>query len=247
MSTATEETGEKLHPASPPQALPSTIDPRPRPSLWRNPIQWFWRMQDTTSSSAPTVRSLWAVALIVGGFGVNEAYGWARSQIVDPDEYLKDLSAKQDKSFDELKQGLNRLSSAVSFTDREALDQVEAASRSIRDANLGLISQLDLAKRENERLAQVGGQQAGVRGGYDLMLTENTGMVLEPGVVLGVNTISTSWIGANLSANGAPEGSQLLESGESMPYRNMAGANCKVTLLSISGSGGAAAFSKSCG
>lgn len=221
------------------------VAPR-RPVFWRNPIQWFWRAQDTTSSAAPAVRSAWALALLVGGFFANEGLGWLRDQFTDPDKYLKELSVKQDKSFDELKRGLSQLSSAVSGADREVLNQVESASRSIRDANLGLISQLDLAKRENERLALVAGQQAGVRGGYDLMLTEDTGIVLEPGVVLGVDTITKGWISANLSANGAPEGSQTLDSGESIPYRNAAGANCKVTLLSISGSSGAASFSKSC-
>lgn len=246
MSNAGDQTQTDMQPTSVAPATPKTPDSAPRVSLWRNPVRWFWRMQDTTSSKAPVVRTLWAIALVIGGFGVNEAYSYARSMLVDPDQYLKELSAKQDRSFDELKQGLNRLSSEVGGIDRDALKQIEAASRDIRSANLGLIRQLDLAKRENDRLSQLAGQQTGVRGGYDLMLTENTGMVLEPGVVLGVDRVAASYIRVNLSANGAPEGTQSLDSGESLAYRNANGRSCKVTLLSISGANGAASFSKSC-
>jgi len=190
---------------------------------------------------------LWAVLLIVGGVAASEAYEWGRSKVVDPDQYLKELAAKQDSSFKELKKGLSQIGSAIGSGDREALNRIETASREIRDTNIALLNQLDLAKQENQRLSQVAGQQAGIRGGYDLMLTENTGLVLEPGVVLGVDSISSSFVRANLSADGAAEGTKSLNSGESLTYRNATGATCRVTLLSISGANGAASFSRSCG
>jgi hypothetical protein len=218
----------------------------PKSPSWRHPVSWFWHMQDTTSSAAPLVRTVWAVVLLIGGIGVNEAYGWVRGKFVDPDEFIKQMAAKQDQSFDELKKGLSQLSGAIDGADRSAVARIEAASREIRRSNLDLISQLDLAKQENSRLSKVAERQSGILGGYDFMLSEHAGMRIDKGVVLGVNSISQNYINAQLSADGAPDSSRNMTSGQSLNYRNASGAACKVTLLSISGSHGAASFSNSC-
>lgn len=218
----------------------------PKSPSWRHPVSWFWHMQDTTSSAAPLVRTLWAVVLLIGGIGVNEAYGWVRGKFVDPDQFIKQLAAKQDQSFDELKKGLSQLSGAIGGADRSAVARIEAASREIRRSNLDLISQLDLAKQENSRLSKIAERQSGVLGGYDFMLSEHAGMRLDKGSVLGVNSISQTYINAQLSADGAPDGPHNMTSGQSISYRNASGAPCKVTLLSISGSHGAASFSNNC-
>ena len=232
-----------------PSAVPDGVGPpasADRISFWRHPIAWFWKTQDSTSKAAPVMRTLWALVLLVGGFVVNEAYGYIRGKFVGPDQYLKELSDKQDRSFQELKDGVGWLSSVVDGQDREVLRQVEAASRDIRNVNAGLLQQLALARGENKRLSQVAGQQAGVRGGYDFMLTENTGLVIEPGVVLGLQDLYTSYAIVNLTGASETDGRKRLSSGESIAYRNAAGASCRITLLSISGDNGAASFSNSC-
>ncbi len=216
------------------------------PSAIRSPVAWFWRMQDSRSRSAPIARTLWAAILLVAGVAGSELYGWARAQLFDPDAYLKELAAKQDESFKELKSGLRELSGAVGTSQRDALARVEAVSTRIHNANAGLMRQLELAKEENSRLSQVAGRQAGVKGGYDFLLSEHTGLVLDTSSVFGVHTIDASYVSVNLSANGAPEGTKSLRSGQSLSYVAAGGTQCKVTLLSISGRSGAASFSKTC-
>ena len=66
------------------------------PSPWRNPIRWFWHQQDSSSRHAPVVRTLWALVLIAGSVVGSELYEWARNKAIDPDQYVKELAAKQE-------------------------------------------------------------------------------------------------------------------------------------------------------
>jgi len=218
----------------------------PSPRWYRQPIAWFWHKQDSSSRGNGWARSIWAVFLLLGGFAINEGYAYVRSSFVDPDAYLKKIEAKQDASFQALQDSLGRLSGSMNGTDRAVVREVQAAAGEIKNANRGLMQQLALAKRENERLAKLAGQQVGVQGGYDFILSGNTGLALDEGVVLGVTGVGTNVVYANLSTPEAPNRAARLRSGQSLAYRSANGRNCSVTVLSIQ-QGASASFSTHCG
>lgn len=122
--------------------------------------------------------------------------------------------------------------------------EVRTAAAEIRSANLGLMQQLALAKRENDRLSQVAGRQAGIQGGYDFMLSDNSGIAIDGGTVLGIDRLGTRSVTANLSSGGDTTRT-VLTSGQAINYRNPQGRACSVVLLSIHG--GAASFKTHCG
>ena len=224
--------------------VPATVE-KTSPRWYKQPIAWFWHKQDSSQRGNAWVRSIWAVFLLVGGFAINEGYAYARSSFVDPDAYLKKIEAKQDASFQALQDSLGRLSSSMDGSDRAVVREVQAAAGEIKAANHGLMQQLALAKRENERLSKLAGQQVGVSGGYDFILSPNTGLALEDGVVLGVTGIGTQVVYANLSTPDEPNKDARLRSGQSLTYRNAGGKNCSVTVLSVQQSA-SASFSTHC-
>lgn len=226
-----------------PSVAPPESSAPASPTWYRQPIAWFWHMQDSGSRSKLYVRSLWALVLLVGGFAVNEAYSAMRTYFVDPDAYLKKIEEKQDASFKSLQDSLSRLSSSLDSGDRSALQDVRSAASEIRSVNQSLLQQLALAKRENERLSDVAGQQGRALGGYDFMLGEDTGIALDAGTAIGVSHLSSSYAVVNVSAVGRSE-RKSLTSGESIRYSNAQGQSCAVTLLSIHG--GAASFKAHC-
>ncbi|MCW5579869.1 MAG: OmpH family outer membrane protein [Luteimonas sp.] len=183
--------------------------------------------------------------LLLGGFAINEGYAYVRSSFVDPDAYLKKIEAKQDASFQALQESLGRLTGSLDGADKAVVREVQAAATEIKNANRGLMQQLALAKRENERLAQLAGQQAGVRGGYDFILSSNTGLVLDEGVILGVTGIGAQTVFANLSTPDTPNKAARLRSGQSLAYRNAEGRSCSVTVLSVQ-QGASASFATHC-
>lgn len=215
-----------------------------------NPVSWlfgsFWNMKDRADEKGKLVpRTLSALLLVVLGVAGSEAYGWARAKATGSDDFLVKLKEDQDKSFKTLQDSLGALGASVDSSGRDALAQVKGAVSEIKSANTGLLSQLALAKAENERLSKVGGTQAGAVGGYDLILSENTGMPLGADAALGLQSVSNSTAYVALTAEGSDGKRRALRSGESIAYVGTAGRNCDLTLLSISG-GQSASFRNRC-
>lgn len=207
-------------------------------------LQWYWGQRDSADKGEPGKRTV--VALVLLGLGVagSEAYGYVRDKFRDPDAYLVTMKQEQDAAFARLQDSLSELGSAVEGSGREALAEVKGAVSEMKSANTGLMAQLALAKQENVRLSRVAGQQAGVSGGYDLILSENTGLALDASSVLGVQRVHSGGVWVRLSAGGQEDQRKHLEAGESLAYRSEAGRECRVSLLSISGE--SASFKRSC-
>lgn len=217
-----------------------------RQGVLRRALQWYWGQRDSVEQGEPVKRTLVAAALLALGVAGSEAYGYVRDQFRDPDAYLVQMKQDQDAAFKKLQGSLDALGSSVEGNGRQALSQVRSAVSEMKSANAGLMAQLALAKQENVRLSQVAGQQAGVSGGYDIILSENTGLALDASSVLGVQSVSSNGARVSVSAAGAGDQRKFLESGESITYRSAAGRECRVSLLSVSG-GESASFKTSCG
>lgn len=162
------------------------------------------------------------------------------------DEQLQAIRQEQATAFENLDDKLGQLRGAVDGDGSGVLREVGHLVEEIKATNNGLLHQLALARDENDRLSQVGGSQAGVLGGYDFILSENTGMRVDDTTVVGVGSISRGGASVSLSANGARSGRQFLNSGESVAFRNAAGESCRVTLLSVTAEA-AASFDVACG
>lgn len=216
-----------------------------RPGMLRRALQWYWGQRDSAERGEPVKRTLVALVLLALGVGGSEAYGYVRDKFRDPDAYLVQMKQDQDAAFKKLQGSLDALGSSVEGNGRQALSQVRSAVSEMKSANAGLMAQLALAKQENLRLSQVAGQQAGVSGGYDIILSENTGLALDGSSVLGVQGVQRNGAWVRMSTAGADDQRNFLESGESLVYRNAAGRECKISLLSVSG-GESASFKTSC-
>lgn len=216
-----------------------------RPGVLRRALRWYWGQHDIAQKGEPVKRTIVALILLTLGVAGSEAYGYVRDKFRDPDDYLVSMKQEQDAAFAKLQNSLNALGNAVEGNGREALAEVKGAVSEMKSANAGLLAQLEMAKQENARLAKVAGQQAGVSGGYDIILSENTGLALDVSSVLGVGHVNNSGASVRLSTASEDDKRKFLESGESITYRSAAGGNCKVSLLSVSG-GKSASFKTSC-
>ena len=217
----------------------------PAPKWYRNPVAFFWHMQDSGSRGKVWARSAWALVLLVGGFAISEAYALARASFVDPDAYLKTVEAKQDASFKALEESLGRLSGSLASSDQAVVREVKVAAEEIRSANRGLLQQLALAKAENERLSRLSQEGGGPKGGFDFIMTPQSSLVLEDEVTLGIHNIQGNGVWGILNSPGAPNQSVALRVGQSVPYRNTEGRECTLTALSLVDRS-AAAFSRHC-
>ena len=231
------------------KSIAATIGPVPRKrGMFRRLLGWYWAQHDGAAKGEgePVKRTMAAVLLLALGVAGSEAYGYFRDKFRDPDSYLVAMKQDQDAAFKKLQDSLSLLGSSVEDSGRDALADVRGAVGEMRSANQGLLSQLAMAKQENTRLSQVAGKQAGVVGGYDVILSENTGLALDASSMLGVQDIQNT--GAWTRVSSASEGNQreFLESGEAIAYKDAAGRSCRVVLLSVSGSQ-SAAFKTSCG
>lgn len=188
---------------------------------------------------------VYGVAVAVGALMVNDLYDTLKPWGNGTDAFLQQMKQDQTKAFASLEEGLQRIRGSIDGGDRAAFRQVSEAVEELKDVNVGLMSQLALAKQENERLSQVAARQHGVSGGYDFILGENTGLRLDRSTQIGVDTISGDGAYVRLSAKDTQNARTFLDNGESVAYTNGAGQPCKVTLLSVSG-GSAASFALSC-
>lgn len=188
------------------------------------------------------------VLLGIAGFMLNEALAWARDKAMDKPDYLQQLAQEQDKEFEEIKSSLRQIGGAIESGDRKALAQVQGAIDGIERTNAGLIQQLVLAKQENETLRKVAGAKAGVSGGYDFILAEDSGIRIDPTTVLGVESVGSGGAHVNLTALGTERAnSRFLSAGESIAFTNQGGADCKVSMVSFNNAGvGTASFVVGC-
>lgn len=217
----------------------------PKQGMIRRALGWYWGQRDSAEKGEPVKRTVVAVILLVLGVAGSEAYGNLRDRFRDPDAYLVKMKQDQDAAFKKLQDSLGALGHSVDGSGREALAEVKSVVSEVKDANSGLIAQLELAKQENQRLSQVAGKQAGVAGGYDFILSPNTGLALDASSVLGVQNIDSRGAWVTVSSKDADQ-RKYLRSGESIDYRSEQGRNCKASLLSVSGSK-SVSFKTSCG
>jgi len=195
---------------------------------------------------------IWGVAFaaFVGLLAIagSEAYGWARSKVVDPDEYIKQLAEEQRREFSNLKESLDALSGQVDVGNRDALNQIRSAARSIESMNASLVAQLELAKQENRTLQRIAEQKVGISGGYDIILSPNSSVRLDAKTVLGVTRVHSNGVSVNVSDDSSRMVSRILASGSSLVYAGAGGKECKISLLSFRGRGddGSASFANSC-
>jgi len=214
--------------------------------LIRRTLGWYWGQRDSAEKGEPVKRSLVAILLLILGVAGSEAYGYVRDKFRDPDAYLVKMKQDQDAAFARLQDGLSTLGKSVDGNGRDALAEVKNAVGEMKSANTGLLDQLELAKQENMRLSQVSGRQAGVSGGYDFILSPNSGLALDPASVLGVQRIANDGAWVSMSSPQMDDKRAFLKSGQSIAYQTASKQACRVTLLSILG-GKSASFKKSCG
>ncbi|MEO5963686.1 MAG: hypothetical protein ABIO75_05505 [Thermomonas sp.] len=227
--------------------MPATGDTAPQKrGMFRRLLGWYWVQHDGASKGEPVKRTMAAVLLLALGVAGSEAYGYVRDKFREPDAYLVTMKQDQDAAFKKLQDSLSSLGSAVEDSGRDALADVRDAVGEMRSANQGLLAQLALAKQENTRLSLVAGQQAGVTGGYDVILSEHTGLALDATSVLGVQSIQSNGAWTRVSAKDLNEPEKFLESGEAIAYKDASGRSCRVVLLSVSASQ-SASFKTSCG
>ena len=221
------------------------VDEKPaKTGMIKRALGWYWGQRDGAEKGEPVKRTIVALLLLTVGVAGTEAYGYVRDKFRDPDAYLVSMKKDQDVAFKRLQDSLNALGSSVEGDGRAALAEVKGAVGEMKSINTGLLAQLSMAKRENERLSQVAGQQAGISGGYDVILSKNTGVALDDSSVLGVQWIDSSNAYVSVSAAGDDQ-RRYLSSGESIAYQNARKQSCKVVLLSIS-AGSSASFKTSC-
>lgn len=201
---------------------------------------YVWRRN---LKSHPLWGTAFVVVIAIIGFGVSMAWQWIEKSTAEPDKLLVEIKAKQDEEFKALREGLTRLADG----DEGAVRDVRTAVQAIESTNTTLMDQLSLAREEYGRISKVATKQSGVQGGYDVILTESTGMSIDSENVIGVDTITSGWITATLTnVNAEPLRVSTLRSGESIPYRSADGRNCRASLLSISQAATAASFKLLC-
>ena len=221
------------------------VTAKAKPGMIRRALGWYWGQRDSAEKGEPVKRTVVAIFLLILGVAGSEAYGYIRDKFRDPDAYLVKMKQDQDTAFAKLQDGLSALGKSVDGNGRDALAEVKSAVGEMKSANTGLIAQLELAKQENARLSQVSGRQAGVSGGYDFILSPNSGLALDPSSVIGVQNVAQNGAWVAVSSAQAVDKRSFLHSGESITYQSAANQSCKVTLLSVLDRV-SASFKKSC-
>ncbi|MBP1473001.1 hypothetical protein J7I44_01740 [Frateuria sp. MAH-13] len=204
----------------------------------------FYASRDAVKKH-PLWGTLFFLLCACGGVAASEAYGYVRSKIVGPDEFLVQMRNEQKLQFAELRQNLGKLSGDLDGEGRRALESVKGAVKSLESANTTLMDQLAMAKQENESMRKLAEAKSGLSGGYDFILSENGGMRIDPTTVVGVRYINGSYIGVNLTSRDGQQ-SVSLQSGGSVPYVNANGKHCQVSVMRIDGQSNTASFAVGC-
>ncbi|TDK33331.1 hypothetical protein [Luteimonas terrae] len=216
------------------------------PGWLRRKLEGFYRRRDAIKKD-PVAGTVLFIVIAAIGFGASEAYGYAKEKLRDPDAYLVQMARTQEAEFATLNQSLRDLSNSLDSSEgRRELGSIKGAVAGIESQNRDLLRMLALSKRENARIAQLAEARSGIHGGYDFLLTENSGVRLDSMNVLGVSNISGTQVIANISGPSAPSDRKYLRSGQGIDYRGADGRECSVSLLSIE-NGDSAAFAVACG
>jgi hypothetical protein len=200
---------------------------------------YVWRRNLKTH---PLWGTVFVLAIALAGFGASIAWQWYQQKTAEPDKLLVEIKAKQDAEFLALREALDKLTNG----EQGGIREVRAAVQAIQSTNQTLIDQLSLSREEYGRIRQVA-EQRGVQGGYDVILTEETGMRIDSQNILGVTAVGRNGARVTLTSGKSRPVTELLTSGESIPYRSAEGRDCSVSLLSISEAGTAASFALMCG
>lgn len=204
-------------------------------------IYWYWGKSDGAKRGDPVSRTLFALLLVLIGVGASELYQWTRNVLLGPDDYLVQIKADQEKSFDKLQQSLKELNSSLSNNNRDAISQVRGAVQEIRHLNEGLVARLALAQSENARMART----VRVPGGLQFVMSENSGVALDSQSYFGVSNISNRSADVRVSAKEGGGADVYMHSGEFISYTGANGTTCRLVLLSIE-SNSAASFANTC-
>lgn len=194
----------------------------------------------------PVKSVLFAIGAFLALWGANEALSDAKAAMMGEDRYLESLREEQAKSFADIKQGLSELKRGLPAEDKDALKRVSSSIAHLESLQGGLTRQLKLANSESRRLSQALEAAGRPPGGYDFILSEHGGFTLSKSSVLGLETVNERGVRASVSTMGGEDvRSKFISSGMALPFRDDAGRECKVALVSVEG--GAAAFKVICG
>ena len=231
----------------PPQ--PDAVDIGPQEGRIRRFLRGFYSTRDAWKRD-PLWGTVFFIAVGALALAINEGIQYAKDKVQGPDAYLVQIAEGQQREFATLKASLGQISSSLAGGDRAAVREATATLQSLQSTSEGLVQQLAMAKRENDKLREISEQRAGIAGGYDIILSENGGLRLDAANVLGVEAIqSNGAVRVNLTSSAQEQPMQrVLRSGESLAYQSASGTPCRVSLLSANGAGqGAASFAVVCG
>lgn len=194
---------------------------------------------------APFQSTVVSIVFVVLGWIGQDVYGWARRLVISEEDYIERLTQEQRKGFEDLKASLDALRGDVSGG---ALGEVRDAVRALERANAGNLDKLRLASRENEILRRSLEKSGNVSGGYDVLLSENESVQLDPGTILGITTLRRGNVVVTLTTpeNVGKIRPVSLLPGEALPFNRRTGEKCSVALLSLREGVDAASFAVNC-
>ncbi len=191
--------------------------------------------------------SLVSLLLLVLGWVGQDVYGAVRDRFVEPDDAISQLAERQAQAFAEVKEQLGQLG-ASSAGERAALKGVRQGLARLQESNQSLLTKLELAGQENQRMSKAAQQAGRAAGGYDFLLSENEGLRLDERNSIGIGRVGNSIVDVRLSSLGQPEQhAPAMRSGQSLDYRAADGRGCQVSLLTVYRDTGGASFVRSCG
>ena len=218
----------------------------PAPGWLERKLSGMYAWRDAVKKH-PVWGTGFALGVLLAGIVGSTLVGNAKRWYFGPDEFLVQMAESQKQEFAALKENLGKLRGSISSDDRAAFNSVQSAVKSLEGANTQLISQLTLAKRENDALRTASEHAGRVSGGYDFLLSENGGMRLDAQNVLGLSSVASYFVAVSLTSVSGETISEDLRSGQSIPFRNAKGQSCRVSLLSIQDSDpGTASFALGC-
>lgn len=197
-----------------------------RKEMFSGLATWFH-----TIKAHPLISLVVAVLVAVTGFVGEDLYHKYKPWKEDSETFIADLEKRQTEQFDDIKTRLEALRSALPSEGRDAFRALESSLADLKSEGSGLVSQLAVAKQENDTL-RVALAQAGakVEGGFDFTLAYNAAFRLDEITTLGLRSISNRGVRVNLSHPESAVNSRFLETGEGVTYKAADGRVCTVTL-----------------
>jgi hypothetical protein len=198
-----------------------------------------------TIKAHPLIGLLIAVIVAVIGFVGEDLYHKYKPWKEDSETFIADLEKRQAAQFEDIKARLDTLRSALPSEGREAFRALESSLADLKAEGSGLVSQLAVAKQENDTLrAALTQAQAKVEGGFDFTLPLNAAFRIDAITTLGLSQVGGRGIRVNLSHPENAVNSRFLETGEGLSYKGADGRACRVTLHTFREQ--AASFGVSC-